>query len=73
MSENVVAFNGNTRIDQPPPEILEKAKDWGMSRCLIVGIDDDGEFHFGGSFSDAGEMVLLLEEAKRRVLATVFP
>ena len=71
MTADVVSFTGETTLDEPPAGLLEKAKDWGMVRCLVIGTHEDGSLAIGGSFSDVGEMLLLLERAKRDVLAGV--
>lgn len=67
-SDNVINFVGYTVIPIPPEELLEKAKGWGMVRCMVIGIDEDGDLAFGGSFSEISEMNLLLDRAKYDIL-----
>lgn len=62
---NLVIFDGITLMDEPFEQLLEKAKEWPINRCLVVGYDAEGAVLVGGSFSDIPEIVLLLEAAKR--------
>ena len=64
----VVGFTGITKVDCTPEEVLEKAKDWGMVSCCIVGFDKDNNFHFGGSISDIAQIVLMLEIGKAQMV-----
>lgn len=57
-------FPGDTVADWPVDVALDKAKNWGMERCVIVGLDADGRLRFGGSTSDAGWMVVVLEATR---------
>lgn len=38
----------------PPQVILDKAADWEMTKCLVIGINEDGDLMFGGSSPDPG-------------------
>jgi len=69
MTDNVVDFTGSTRVEVSPSEVLKMAEQWGMTRCIIIGEDDDGLMMFGGSFSDTALINLLLDRAKAEVLA----
>lgn len=68
---DVIKFTGNTRIDQPPEVVLEMAKSWGMEECLVIGLNNNSELMFGGSISDAGKIMIILEAAKRQIVKTV--
>jgi hypothetical protein len=70
MSENIIRFTGATKIPEDPALTLEKAKGWEMDRCIIIGWADE-DFRFGGSFSEMGEMLILLEKAKQHLLAQI--
>jgi len=70
MSE-VVSFTGVTRLPEAPETILEKAKAWKMTRCLVIGWNENGEFVYGGSHCEMAENVLLLEIAKKHHLANI--
>ena len=65
---DILRFDGMTFLPESPESVLDKAKEWGMTRCMIVGSNENGDLVFGGSFADAGDMVLLLELAKKFVL-----
>ena len=66
---DVVAFNGITTADEPPESVLEKAKDWDMGHCLVIGCLPDGELIWGGSTSDMQLALTLLERARFRLLS----
>ncbi len=70
---NVVQFSGITTIDESPQTTLEKAKCWGMEKCMVIGLDANNQLCFGGSWSEAGEMLLTLEAAKQQIIQTVIP
>jgi hypothetical protein len=68
MSE-ILKFTGLSRIPEKPEAILEKAKDWGMERCLVLGWkSENGKLVFGGSHCEVADLVLLLEAAKKALL-----
>lgn len=60
----VLKFKGITTVDEPIDNILDKAKSWGMIKCVVIGLDENGALKFGGSLSDAGEIMIMLEAAK---------
>lgn len=65
----VLRFTGTTILPEPASGVLEKAKDWNLSRVVILGFTENGAFVFGGSHSEIAETVLLLEIAKKRLIA----
>lgn len=69
MSAQIIPLGTVTCVDEPPDTLLEKAKAWGMDRCVVLGFDENGGFYFGGSFSNLAEIVLLLEAGKHRLMA----
>lgn len=66
----IIKFTGATCIDEAPADALEKAKGWGMADCVILGLDEAGVLHFGGSTSDAGKIMIMLEAAKLQIVKT---
>lgn len=50
-----------------PDEILEKAKGQGLKTVAILAETDDGDIWISGS-ANAGETLVLMELAKRRVV-----
>lgn len=71
MSDNVVMFDGITKLDMPPDRILEKALGANLVSVVILGYDSDGEEYFCSSVADGGEVVWLLERAKMKLLEQV--
>jgi hypothetical protein len=71
MMTEVVNFTGITTVPERPETFLKKAEKWGLDRCLIAGWSDSGKFCFGASFSDVGELLILLEKAKRDLLESL--
>lgn len=66
---NVIPMRGLiTTVDEPPEQMLEKAKAWGMKRCVVLGEDADGKLVWGASFSDAETINWLLDLAKYDII-----
>lgn len=65
---DILQFDGITTVEIPVEDILEKAKNWEMIKCIVVGIDADNELCFGGSFSDTPLINLLLDHAKNHII-----
>lgn len=53
-----------TTVEEPPEQMLEKAKDWGAARVLVIAETESGELMWGGSFGDAAGINWLLDLAK---------
>ena len=70
MTDNVVDFDGITKLDIPPDRILEGAKG-KLQSVAIVGYDEDGEEYFASSQADGGEVLWLLERCKLNLLRQV--
>lgn len=69
---DVIPFTGLTYAKDDPEAILEKAKVWNMERCVIIGYDEKENMKFGGSFCEAGEILMLLELAKKFIIENHF-
>lgn len=67
MDDTIVEFTGITKLDIPPDRILSKAIG-NMSQCVIIGYDKEGELYFASSQADGGEVLWLLELAKKELL-----
>ena len=65
---DIIKMGGLTFAPESPESVLEKAKGWGMERCIVAGFNERGGLIFGGSFAEAGDIVLLLEMAKKFVI-----
>ena len=60
----IIEFTGDTCVDLPPENLLEKAKGWEMEHCLVIGYDDEGDLCFGGTTCETSDILFLLERAK---------
>lgn len=69
---DVLNFTGLTYAKDDPVAILEKAKGWDMERCVIIGYGEKENLRFGGSFCEAGEILMLLELAKKFIIENHF-
>jgi hypothetical protein len=69
---NVIPMRGLIMYQDEAPEItLEKAKAWGMKRCVVVGESPDGKLIFGMSFSDVETINWMLDLAKAQLIFDV--
>ena len=66
-SNNVVMFNGVTRLDLPADRILDQAKGQCAS-VLVIGWANDGSTYFASSLADGGDVLWLLEGCKKQLL-----
>lgn len=68
----ILKYEGLTTLSEPAESVLEKAKGWGMDRCVIIGYRQDGSLAFGGNHAEAPEILMLLELAKKWLLENNF-
>lgn len=66
---DVVILNTVTRLDLPPDRILEAAQG-RLDSCLILGWDKEGQMFFASSYADGGEVLWLMEKAKKMLMET---
>ena len=66
---NVIDFTGPNVGPVPPEQVLDGAK--GCSTVLVIGWDEKDEFFMAASEAEIGELLILLELAKRDVLGHV--
>lgn len=71
MSAEVVMWPGVTRLDLPAERILDMAREAGLEKVVIVGLDAGGEEFFASSIADGGHIVWLFERAKLKLLRIV--
>jgi hypothetical protein len=64
----VVELDVLTHLDLPVDRILKAALEKGLAEVVIIGFDDDGEFYFAASKADGGDVLWLLELAKKKLL-----
>lgn len=68
MSDKVIPLGNITRLDLPVDQILEEAKGQIDGGIVLLGWDKDGDLYFASSIADGGEVLWLIEQAKRVLL-----
>lgn len=63
---NVVDLPVITKLPLDPDRVL-RAAEGKMDTAVVLGWDKDGEFYFASSDPDGGNIVWLLEMAKRKL------
>lgn len=63
----VVDFNGITKLDLDPDRVLDSAKG-KLDSAVVIGFDKDGDLYFASSKADGGDVLWLLEKAKKELL-----
>lgn len=69
--DNVVQWPGITNADITPDYLMDKAREWDMEHCLVIGHTESGELRFGGTTCDTAGVLLLLERARISLMAEV--
>lgn len=64
---NVVRFTGITKLDIHADHVLESAIG-KLEGVVVLGYDKDGQEYFASSYADGGDMLWLLERAKKALL-----
>lgn len=67
-TENIVTFNGITRLDLPVERVLESAAAADLEAVLVIGWEKDVGFYFASSYADSAQVIYLLERAKHDLL-----
>lgn len=68
MSDNIVNMADHgliTRVDLPAERILRPALEADLEDAIVIGHRKDGEFYFAGTMADGGEVLWLMELAKK--------
>lgn len=69
MTDNVIPFNGVTRLPIPVERVLQGAQDAGLTEVVVTGYrEEDGAYYFASSEPDGPSCVWLLEKAKLELL-----
>jgi len=66
--DNVVFFDGITRLDTPAERVIGTLSDCKWGQIVIVGFDVDGGFHFRSNIAGSGDTLWLLERAKHKLM-----
>lgn len=64
----IIQFTGITRLDLPPDQILEAAKQQ-LESVVVIGWTTEGEEYFATNLADGGTALWLLERCKRELLS----
>lgn len=67
--DNIVAFTGVTTLDCPPDRVISAALG-KMEAVVIVGRHIDGSEYFASSVADGGDVLWMMERAKKALLET---
>jgi hypothetical protein len=65
----VVELDVVTRLDIPAERVLRQATEDNLESAVVIGYRD-GEFYFASSLADGGDVLWLLELAKRKLFET---
>ena len=68
MADNVVYLQSAT---MPFETIMQGALEVDIQSGIVIGRKPDGEFYMAGTITDAGEVLVLLERAKRLIMTWV--
>lgn len=72
MTDNVVMFHGETKLDLPPERILEAAKSAGLQSCIILGWLENEKLYVAFSTASPAENNMMLDLAKRMIADEFF-
>ena len=67
MTAKVIPLGCITKLDLPVDQILEAAKG-KMQGVVLLGYDNNDELYFASTIADGGEVIWLLENAKKQLL-----
>ena len=67
VADNVVDFNGITKLDLDPERVLAKAAG-KLQSVVIIGETKDGDEYFASSVADGGSVLWMIERAKLKLL-----
>jgi len=65
---DVVQFRGITMLDIPVETVMNMAGAANLGTAVVIGWDEVGDFYFASSASDGGDVLWLLEKAKKMLL-----
>jgi hypothetical protein len=71
MTAEILPFTGITTLDLDPLQVIEAAKEAGLTEVVIVGVDADGAEYFASSIADAGNAGWHLDRAKWNLMRQV--
>lgn len=66
----IIKFPGITKLDMPPDDILDAAKD-RLDGVVIMGFTKDGKEYFASSYADGGMAIWLAERMRHKLMKIV--
>lgn len=66
---DVVDLDCATTLDIDPAKVLTAAAEAGLESAIVIGWDSQSRLYLASSTSEIGGIILLLELAKRELLA----
>ena len=63
----LIPLGNITRLDLPVNTVLKAAEDQ-LESVVLLGYDKEGEEYFASTIADGGEVIWLLEKAKKKLL-----
>lgn len=64
MTDTIIEFPGETRLDLPAEKVLNAALESNLESVIVVGWKEDGDMYLAGSAGDVMETIASLEIAK---------
>jgi hypothetical protein len=64
----VVPFTGITKLDLPAERIISGAAEANLGTVVIIGFDGEGDFFFSSNKADGGEVLWLMELARKKLM-----
>lgn len=68
--DNVVILSVPTRLDLPAERVLKAALDADIKTAVVIGWDANDDFYFASSAGDGGDVLWLLEVARKKLMET---
>jgi len=68
MADNVIPWEGITRLDTDPSRVIEAAAKVDFEHVVIIGFCAGGSEYFASSQADGGSVLWHLERAKHKLM-----
>jgi hypothetical protein len=65
----VVDLRVATTLDIPCERVLRRATEADLETVIVIGREKDGELYFASSVADGGDVLWLMEHAKKALLS----
>jgi tryptophanyl-tRNA synthetase len=62
---NVIDLHTLTTLDIPPARVWQACLDKNITPAIAIGYDETGELYFASSVAHDGEVLMMLEKAKK--------